>query len=273
MEEITKIIDIEKSVRTGNSRFLKSLPKFIIRLIIKIVGQDEMNSAIYNNREKDGVPFIEGILHDWNVNIEIEGSENLPESGRLIFVANHPVGGMEAMAFLSAIYRFFPDIISPSNQLLYSIPNIKSLMLPINVFNKNTRETAQKLNELFESDTQVMIFPAGEVSRRIKSKIEDPEWQKSFITKAIQYKRDIIPVFISGRNSRLFYNVANIRKFLGIKMYIETLLLPREMLSQRNKPIVFTFGKPISYQTLTGEKTHLEWAQWVKSIVYSLSEN
>lgn len=273
MQEITKTIDIEKSIKTSNSRFMKSLPLFIIRLIIKFIGQEEMNSTIYNNREKAGVPFINGILNDWNVNIEINGKENLPVSGRLIFVANHPVGGMEAMAFLSMIHRFYPDVISPSNQLLYTIPNIRPLMLGINVFGKNSRETAQKLHTLFESDTQVMIFPAGEVSRRIKGKIEDPVWQKSFITKAIQHKRDIIPVFISGRNSRLFYNIASIRKFLGIKMYLETLLLPREMLNQRNRPVTFTIGKKISYQALTEEKTHSEWAQWVKSVVYSLDED
>jgi putative hemolysin len=270
MEEITKTIDIEKSIKASNSRFLKALPGFIIRLIIKIIGEKDLNSVIYNNREKTGVPFIDGILHDWNVNLEIIGGENIPKTGRFIFVANHPVGGMEAMAFLSVVSRFFPDVISPSNQLLGAIPNLRPLMLGINVFGKNSRETAQKLNELFESDTQVMIFPAGEVSRRIKGRIIDPEWQKSFITKAIQHKRDIIPVFISGRNSRLFYNVASIRKFLGIKMYVETLLLPREMLSQRNLPITFTIGKPISYQTLTGDLTHSEWAQKVKEIVYKI---
>jgi putative hemolysin len=266
MEEITKTIDIEKSIKASNSRFLKALPGFIIRLIIKIIGEKDLNSVIYNNREKTGVPFIDGILHDWNVNLEIIGGENIPKTGRFIFVANHPVGGMEAMAFLSVVSRYFPDVISPSNQLLGAIPNLRPLMLGINVFGKNSRETAQKLNELFESDTQVMIFPAGEVSRRIKGRIIDPEWQKSFITKAIQHKRDIIPVFISGRNSRLFYNVASIRKFLGIKMYVETLLLPREMLIQRNLPITFTIGKPISYQTLTGDLTHSEWAQKVKEI-------
>jgi putative hemolysin len=270
MEEITKIIDIEKSIRDSNSRFLRSLPQFVIKMIIKFIGQDEMNRTIYNNREKAGVPFINGILSDWNVSIEVSGAENVPSTGRFIFVANHPVGGMEAMAFLSMISKFFPDVVSPSNEMLYSIPNLRPLMLGINVFGKNTRETALKLQELFESDIQVMIFPAGEVSRRIQGKIVDPVWQKSFITKALQHKRDIIPVFISGRNSNFFYNVASIRKLLGIKMYIETLLLPREMLYQRGKPIIFSIGKPISYNTITGEMSQNEWAQKVKEIVYSV---
>ncbi|MBA4321580.1 MAG: glycerol acyltransferase, partial [Odoribacter sp.] len=97
--------------------------------------------------------------------------------------------------------------------------------------------------------------------------------QKSFISKAVQHRRDIIPVFISGRNSDFFYMIANLRKFLGIKMYVESLLLPREMLKQRNSIVTISIGKPISYKTLTEEFTHAEWALKIKSLVYSLPEN
>ncbi len=273
MEDIYKTIDIEKAIRNGNSRFLKSLPRFVIKLIIKIIGQEELNSTIYNNREKNCVPFINGILHDWNVKVEIKGAENVPPSGRFIFVGNHPVGGMDALSILSMIYNFFPDVVSPSNELLKTIPNLSPLILGLNVFGRSTKDTANKINELFESDIQVMMFPAGEVSRRKKGIISDIVWQKSFISKAIQHKRDIIPVFIEGRNSDFFYNVANLRKFVGIKMYVETLLLPREMLKQRNSTITVYIGKPVSYQTLTKEFTHAEWALKVKSIVYSMPEN
>lgn len=273
MEEFRKVIDIQKAIRNGKSRFLKSLPGFIIKLIIKIVGQEELNRVIYNNREKTGVPFTNGILHDWNIKVKINGAENIPPSGRFIFAANHPVGGMDALAIFNMIYRFFPDIVSPANELLYTIPNIRPLMLGLNLFGKNTKETALKLQEMFESDAQVMFFPAGEVSRRKRGIISDTVWQKSFISKAIKHRRDIIPVFISGRNSRLFYTIANLRKFLGIKMYIETLLLPHEMLKQRNSTVTVSIGKPIPYQTLTDEMTHSAWAQRVKSIVYSLNEN
>jgi putative hemolysin len=273
MEEINKTIDIEKAIREGNSRFFKSLPGFVIKLIIKIIGQKELNTAIYNNREKTGIPFINGVLHDWNVKVEITGSENIPPSGRFIFAANHPLGGMDALSFLHMIYNFFPDIVSPANELLNTIPNIRPLVFGVNVFGRNTKETAKKINELFETDIQIMIFPAGEVSRRKKGIISDIAWQKSFISKATQHRRDIIPVFISGRNSNLFYIVANLRKFLGIKMYIETLLLPREMLKKKNSTVKIYIGKPIPYQAITDEMTPSEWAQKVKSIVYSLPGN
>lgn len=271
MPEIEKIIDIEKEFKGSNSLFLRSFPGFIIRMTEKLICQDEMNATIYRSRDKTGVPFVNSVLKDWNVRIEITGKERIPETGRFVFAANHPVGGIDALSFLSVVGSMFPSIISPSNELLTIIPNLRPLLLGINVFGRNSKDTAGELNRLFESDNQILIFPAGEVSRRNKGKISDITWQKSFITKSVQYKRDIVPVFISGRNSNLFYNVARIRKLLGIKMYIETILLPREMMKQHNTTVSVVFGEPIPYQTFTREKPHNDWARYVKRKVYELS--
>jgi 1-acyl-sn-glycerol-3-phosphate acyltransferase len=272
MDEVTKIIDIKKAVRNSKSKFVRNLPGFVITKISRLVREEEMNTTIHNHRHKSGIPFVDDVLNEWNVNIEITGKENVPSAGRFVFVANHPVGGMDALSFLSAIYRFFPNVISPSNNLFNYIPNLKPVILGVNVFGTNTKETVEKFNQLFESDSQIMIFPAGLVSRRNKGIISDPVWQKTFITKAIQHKRDIIPVHISGRNSDLFYRVDRIRKFLGIKLSIEIILLPREMHKQRNSTVTLTFGKPVPWQTFTSEKSHIEWAQTMKDAVYSLGK-
>jgi putative hemolysin len=270
MEDNKRVIDIEKTIRESNSRFFKSLPRFIIRFIIKLIRQEEINEVIYNNREMSGVPFLNGVLNDWNVKIEVVGEDKIPAAGRFIFASNHPVGGIDALGIFNMIYRHFPVVVSPANELLELIPNIEPLMFGVNVFGKTTRDRAVKLNELYESDAQIMIFPAGEVSRRKKGVISDITWQKSFVAKAIEHRRDIIPVFIEGRNSNLFYFVAGFRKLIGIKMYIETLLLPREMLKQRNSKTTLHIGEPIKYQALTREFSHSEWAQKIKMIVYSL---
>jgi putative hemolysin len=210
------------------------------------------------------------VLDNMNVKVEIRGGENVPSSGRFIFAANHPVGGVDAMAIFSAIYKYYPMVVSPANLLLNNITNLRPLVFGVDVFGKASKETALKLDELYESDTQIMIFPAGEVSRKNKGNISDIAWQKSFITKAARHRRDVIPVHISGRNSGLFYIIANLRKKVGIKMYIETLLLPREMMKQKNSTTIITIGKPVPFQTFTPDKTPVEWAQNVKGIVYSL---
>jgi putative hemolysin len=102
--------------------------------------------------------------------------------------------------------------------------------------------------------------------------ISDAVWQKTFITKAVQYNRDIITVHISGRNSNFFYFVANLRKFLGIKTYIETMLLPREMMRQRNSTVTLTIGEVIPWQNFTKKKSQNEWAQDVKEKVYKITD-
>jgi hypothetical protein len=68
----------------------------------------------------------------------------------------------------------------------------------------------------------------------------------------------------------LFYFIANLRELLGIRMYIESACLPREMMKQRNSTVTLTFGKMIPYNTLTTEKTPQEWARYIKEIVYRL---
>jgi hypothetical protein len=64
---------------------------------------------------------------------------------------------------------------------------------------------------------------------------------------------------------------ANLRKCLGIKLYIKTMPLPREMMRQKNiSTVTLTISKVITNQSFTAGMTHLEWAQKVKSMVYSL---
>ena len=147
------------------------------------------------------------------------------------------------------------------------------IFVPINKHGAQATENVRRINAMFESDVQVMSFPAGLVSRRKKGVIRDVEWQKSIITKARQTKRDIIPMHVSGRCSNFFYNLANLRKFLRIKVNLEMFFLPNESYKHRNKHFVITFGKPIPYQTFDKRFTPVQWASRVKDYSYTLAEN
>jgi putative hemolysin len=273
MAEIQDVIDAGKALRSSKSKFLRNLPQFVVRMIEKLIYQDELNAVINRNRDKTGTEFINNVLNEWNIKIELKGTENLPVNGRSIFVANHPLGGVDAMSFLSTINRYYGSVVSPSNELLNVIPNLKPILVGVNVFGRNTKATAAELDQLYGSEVPVMIFPSGEVSRRHRGSISDPRWQKSFISKAVRFHRDVIPVFISGRNSNLFYIVASLRKLLGISMYVETVLLPREMVRQKNISLTLTIGKPISYHTFDSSRDHWEWARYVKETVYQLEDH
>jgi putative hemolysin len=131
-----------------------------------------------------------------------------------------------------------------------------------------SRDSLQFVEKVYSTETAILVFPAGLVSRKFPEGIRDLEWNKSFISKSRKYKKDIVPVYIEGRNSDFFYNFANLRKRVGIKTNIEMFYLPDEMFSQRGKKVIIHIGKPIPYSYFDKSKSESEWAEEVKQIVY-----
>jgi putative hemolysin len=140
----------------------------------------------------------------------------------------------------------------------------------VNKHGSQAKEAIMSLEKTYASENQILYFPAGLCSRKKKGMIKDLKWQKSFISKAIQHKRDIVPAFFSGRNSNFFYNLSNIRTFFGIRANIEMLYLPDEMFRQKGEKLKLVFGKPIPWQTFDGSRSAMEWAEWVKTKSYEL---
>jgi putative hemolysin len=274
MENNEKLIDIRKVIGDKNPNLLKILPNFVINYIKNIVHEDEINAHIANNKDILGVQFVENTLFDlFGVKIHYQGLENLKKSERYIVAANHPMGGLDGLAIMYVVSKINPNIKVPVNDLLLYIPNLKPIFLPVNKHGKQSSDAAIEMEKAYNSDAAIIYFPAGLASRKINGKIMDLEWKKSFIQKARQYHRDIIPVYISGKNSNFFYNLANLRKKLAIKSNIEMFFLSNEMFKQKDKNIKIIFGEPISYNFFDKSKTDKEWAQYVKDIVYKLGEN
>jgi len=109
-------------------------------------------------------------------------------------------------------------------------------------------------------------------SRKVNGRIMDLEWKKNFISKAVQYERDVIPIYFEGRNSNFFYNLAQLRKFFGIKFNIEMMYLADEMFKQKGNKFTIRIGKPIPWQTFDKSKSQSEWAEWVKALVYEMEK-
>ena len=272
-KEFVKVVDLDYAISQSTSKLIRNLPRFVKQRMKKIICQDELN-RIHNTYIKDiGIDYVNSLLSEFNIEVKIQTSGNLDSFDRGIFVANHPLGGIDALAFLHSIHKLKGKVISPSNDLFTYIPNLHPVIVGVDVFSKNNKEKIKHVNEAYMSDAQIMIFPAGMVSRKIKGKVQDIDWQKSFISKSIQTKRPIIPVYISCQNSNKFYRIAKIRKLLGIKMFIETLYLPQEMLKKKNSKIELTFGEPISHTFFDKSKNPLEWAKYVRTKVYEIGNN
>jgi putative hemolysin len=274
MGNTKKFIDIRESIHSKNPKLLKILPNFIINYIKKTVHEDKINGILEAHENIYGLEFCHSMVHkQFKIKPQLHGFENVPDTGRYIFVANHPWGGMEAVTLIDTVAKKFPELRFVVNDLLMSIKNYHPLFIPVNKHGAQGRENAQIMEDNLESDKQILIFPAGLVSRKIKGKIVDLEWKKNFVSKAIQHKRDIIPVFIDGKNSNFFYRLANFRKAIGIKANIEMFYLVDEMVKNSNKELPMYFGKPISYKALDSSKTRQEWAQAIKEHTYNLKTN
>jgi putative hemolysin len=296
-----KLIDIEGLFAAKNPKILKFIPRFVLSYLKRITHQDEINGYIWRNRHLSGLPFLDAILKEFGVNVEVRNfnrvaallSEpaNRPTShSGYIIAANHPLGGLDGMALMQAVGRIRPDIVFPVNDLLMNVPGLRPLFIPINKHGRNT-ENARIIDETFASGKTILYFPAGLVSRKIrvpahertliqtpdgqtvkspKFVIKDLEWKTTFIKKAKKYHRDIIPVYIAGRNSEWFYNLARWRKRLGIKANLEMLYLVDEMALQLGKTITITFGEPIPWTTFDKSMTETQWAAMIRDTVYSM---
>jgi putative hemolysin len=266
-----KFIEIEKVIAEKNPRLLKTLPGFVISYIKRVIHQDQINDFIAVHGDKFGFDFIEKIIEEFGVKVVTKGLENVPSQGGIVIASNHPLGGLDALAMMHILSKKRKDMRFIVNDILLSFKNLKELFIPVNKHGKSGAESVKMINTQFASDELTLVFPAGLVSRKQDGGvIKDLEWKKSFITKARQYQRDIIPVYVEGNNSNFFYNLSRWRKRLGIKANIEMFYLMDEMYKQRGKKITIYFGKPIKYSTFDKSKTDEQWANEIKNIVYLL---
>ena len=188
-------------------------------------------------------------------------------------MANHPLGGLDGLAFAREVGDIYPDVKFIVNDILLNIKNLEPIFVPVNKHGKQSSDYVRRIEATYHSNAQILNFPAGLCSRKIKGKIVDLPWHKSFINKAQKHQRHIIPVHISGKNSNFFYNLANLRVFLGIKSNIEMFYLPNEMFKQQAAHIDLTFGKPIDYRWLDKRFSPQQWATKIKEHVYRLESN
>ena len=270
---ITKqFISLERIIASKNPKLLKIIPKFVLTWFKEFICLDRINEIIYKYRDLQGVDFANALLDELQIKRTIINEYNIPLDGRPLVVANHPLGSIDGVTLISIIGSKRNDVLFPVNDILCQLPGLKSVFVPINKYGRNAGNH-NVLNEAFAGSSAICFFPAGTESKIIKGKFQDFAWKKSFIKKAQQFNRDIIPVYIDGMNSKAFYRLGKIRMFLGIKFDLEMIMLPREMFKQQGKQITFTFGKPISYEKLTAQYNATQWANKIYSYVYELKGN
>lgn len=265
-----KRIDIEQIARARKGG--EKIPGFVLRWLKKFIHQDFING--YLEQGYMGGEFCHHCLEYLDINMEVEGLENLdlvPDGKHITVASNHPLGGVDGVAMLGVMHDRFQDRIRLMvNDFLMNVEGIAPVCIPINKVGGQARDLSAKINEAYESENEMLVFPAGICSRKRHGKIEDLEWKKNFIQQSVRTGRYVIPVHFIAENSKRFYRVANISDRLKMKFNIAMAFLPDELYRAQHKTFKVIIGKPIPPETFDSSRKPQEWAQWVREHAYML---
>lgn len=274
MDNLTeKTIDIDKILKGKMGSKAKFVPSFAVSWLKRLVHEDEVNKFLWESRNLTGTEWLTECVKYLQMTIHLEGTDNLPDKndGKLYtFVSNHPLGGQDGVALGSIIGQHYDGKFRYLvNDLLLNLPGLKPVSIGINKTGKQSRDFPRMVEAGFNSDNHMLMFPAGLNSRKHNGVIRDLPWKKTFISKSVEYQRDVVPIHFSGQNSERFYKIANFSdKHLPFNLAM--LFLVDEMYKNVGKEFRIAFGKPIPWQTFDKSKTPAEWAQYVQDIVYEL---
>ena len=268
-----KTIDIEKILKDKMGAKAKFVPGLLVKWLKRIAHQDEVNAFLWESRDKVGVDWLEECVKYLDMTLDIQGKENLPDpnDGRLYtFVSNHPLGGEDGVALGAIIGRHYDGHFRYLvNDLLMNLPGLAPVCIPINKTGSQSRNFPAMVEAGFKSDNHMLMFPAGLCSRKKKGVISDIPWTKTFVSKSVEYKRDVVPIHFSGQNSNFFYRLANFSDRC-LPFNLAMLFLVDEMYKNVHKTFRIAIGKPIPWQTFDKSQSPKEWAQYVRQQVYQL---
>lgn len=244
------MLDIEQSVVNKFPGFATQAP--IIRnstlsILRKLTREQEINAFLRENQGITGIYFIDQIFDYFNFSYSVSQRErnNIPAQGRLIIIANHPIGSLDGLALLRLISDVRRDVKIIANDMLMAFEPLHELLLPLDTVSRTSyKQSYKNIYAALESEQAVIIFPAGEVSRASPQGIRDGQWQAGFLHFARKAKAPILPIFVSAKNSLLFYSASIIFKPLA------TALLAHEMFNKHSAEIKFRIGEVIPPQSL-----------------------
>ena len=268
--EKKKTIDLRRLIASKNEKLLRWMPGFVLRYLERIIHQDEINNLLERAGDIKDAEFSDAAMEEFNITISSSGLENIPKTGPLIIVLNHPLGGMDALALISLLKNHRPDLRFIVNDILMNLENLNGLFVGINKHGINKKNVREDIEKAFKSEHAICIFPAGLVSRKINGLVQDLEWKRTFVTYARSLDRTVIPIKIDGQLSPFFYRLSRLRRFFRIKANIEMLYLADELFKQRNKTLTFTVGQAIKMNQFDTSLTDKEVASEIRKIVHEL---
>ncbi len=241
------MIDLEHTLAARFPRWFEGHRARVSRPLVGALSRwsrlGEINAFLGRNGHLRGFGFVEAALEHLDARCLVDHveRERIPESGRCVIVANHPLGAIDALALLHCVGSVRRDVKILANDLLLSLDALSDLLLPLRVLGgKPSSESIAAAEQALAEEQALIVFPAGAVSRFGFRGVRDARWRRGFLRFAEKMDAPIVPVHLSGRNSGLFYGLSRIAPLLG------TAMLPREMYTRRGRRIELRVGVPVT---------------------------
>ena len=221
-----------------------TLRRSAIYCLRRLIHEDEINSFLTKNTEARGFEFVDKVLDyfDFSYSLSHVDRMNIPSSGRVVIIANHPLGALDGLALLKLIGEVRRDVRIVANDVLSHFEQLSSLFLPVdNLGNGTKKKDIERIIHSLQNEEAVIVFPAGEVSRAGMTGIKDGKWNSGFLRFSRKANAPVLPIYLGGKNSPLFYGVSYIHKSLS------SLLLAREMFNKQSTIIPIRIGQAIPY--------------------------
>ncbi|MCT7561004.1 GNAT family N-acyltransferase [Aliarcobacter butzleri] len=245
------MIDIQKEIEKKFPKIKEKenvLKKSLLKIAKKIVHEDSINQFLSQNSHLKGFDFVDAVLDyfDFDYTVSSNDLQNIPSTGKVIIIANHPLGGLDALCLLKLVGQIRKDVKILANDFLVGFEALHSLMIPLDNFkDRQSKESIKKIYEALKNEEAMIIFPAGEVSRATPKGVKDPAWNKGFLNFAKNSSSAILPIFLDAKNSKTFYTISLINKTFS------TLLLSNEMFNKKSKNINIKIGQIIPSENIT----------------------
>ncbi|MES9843084.1 MAG: lysophospholipid acyltransferase family protein [Candidatus Sedimenticola sp. PURPLELP] len=240
------MLSVEQVITERFPSFFENKPRLVTKSIVNFLRllfhEKETNRFLEENQGLEGLDFIEKVLEYFDLDYTVSSNdlENIPPVGRVVIIANHPLGALDALALIQMVSRVRRDVKVVANDMLASLPPLKELILPVDNLGGGSRKSdIRRILDSLQSEEALVVFPAGEVSRLRPSGVRDGRWKQGFLQFARRTDSPILPVLVEARNSALFYSVSMLYKPLS------ALLLVGEMFRQRENVIGFRIGELI----------------------------
>ena len=210
---------------------LSAAQRAVIRTIEIATGQRKLKAVYDRFRADGGTPeiFWSDILRRTGITPDFDrlALANIPPTGPLLVVANHPFGLVDGLLLCWLISQVRTDFKLLINSVLIQAPETKAHFLPISFASGKDAQATNLASraaarQQLDNGGAVLVFPAGGIStspdRWGKRPAMDAPWQP-FIAQMLQRaKCPLLPIYFHGQNGRLFHMISHVSSTMRLAL-------------------------------------------------------